>query len=163
MNFQKVKLLGLGMLVVVVATGCASAKKGGEMAKAATPAAAAGAGDAAGSAGVTATADAGSGGGDQGGQKMGKDDMYVVKVGDCLWCISALEEIYNNPYKWPLILKANTDQITDADLIFPGWELNIPRGYSPEEEERSVNHAKTRGAWELGVVEDSDMKYLSGE
>ena len=161
MNLQKLKMFGLGLLVVSVASGCASAKKGGEMAKAAAPAAAA-----AGSTGAAAASADSSGAAAAGaaaGAAMGKDDAYTVRVGDCLWCISGMEEIFNNPYMWPLILKANTDQITDADLILPGWELIIPRGFSDAEKARAVNHAHTRGAWELGVVEDSDKKYLSSE
>ncbi|NOR52314.1 MAG: LysM peptidoglycan-binding domain-containing protein, partial [Gammaproteobacteria bacterium] len=48
------------------------------------------------------------------------DTSYVVEQGDNLWTISGQEDIYDNPYQWPLIYKANRDQIRDADLIFPG-------------------------------------------
>jgi len=52
---------------------------------------------------------------------------YTVLKGDCLWNIAKKEEVYNDPYMWPRIYLAN-DQITNADLIYPGWELIIPRG-----------------------------------
>ncbi|MCK4359530.1 MAG: LysM peptidoglycan-binding domain-containing protein, partial [Candidatus Cloacimonetes bacterium] len=36
-------------------------------------------------------------------------------------------EIYNNPFEWPTIFRANTDQIKDPDLIYPNQILQIPR------------------------------------
>ena len=43
----------------------------------------------------------------------GKIKTYTVKKGDCLWYIAGYPEIYGNPLRWPLIYKANTDQIKD--------------------------------------------------
>lgn len=90
------------------------------------------------------------------------NDSYTVVRGDHLWGISAMSKIYGNPYKWPLIYKANSGQIKDADLIYPGQVLTITRNDSAAEVDRAVNHAKTRGAWSLGVVEESDKAYLAG-
>jgi len=48
---------------------------------------------------------------------------------DCLWRIAALPFIYNDPLKWPLLYKANTNKLQDpnnADLIQPGVILVIP-------------------------------------
>jgi hypothetical protein len=87
-------------------------------------------------------------------------DTYLVVRGDSLWKISGKPDIYNNPYQWPLIYKANRDKIKDADLIYPGQELEITRGNSQDEIDAAVNHAKTRGAWSLGVVEETDKAYL---
>ena len=89
------------------------------------------------------------------------DDSYSVVRGDHLWGISSKPTIYGNPYQWPLIFKANRDKIKDADLIQPGQVLSINRNASAAEVDAAVRHAKTRGAWKLGVVEDSDKKYLS--
>lgn len=89
------------------------------------------------------------------------DDAYMVVSGDTLWGISARSEIYGNPYQWPLIYKANRSQIQDADLIFPGQNLTINRNASAAEMDAAVNHARTRGAWSLGVVEASDEAYLA--
>ncbi len=86
---------------------------------------------------------------------------YTVEKGDNLWSISGQSDIYDNPFQWPLIYKANRDQIKDADLIFPGQELEITRGMSDAEIDAAINHAKTRGAWSLGNVEESDQVYLS--
>jgi nucleoid-associated protein YgaU len=86
---------------------------------------------------------------------------YMVEKGDNLWSISGKEDIYGNPYQWPLIYKANREQIRDADLIQPGQDLTIARGVSEYDIESAVTHAKTRGAWSLGEVEASDTAYLN--
>ncbi|HEB99468.1 MAG TPA: LysM peptidoglycan-binding domain-containing protein [Thiotrichales bacterium] len=88
--------------------------------------------------------------------------QYTVQRGDSLWAISGKAEIYNNPYQWPLIYKANADKIKDADLIYPGQEFSIDRNPSAAEVDAAIEHAKTRGAWSLGEVEESDRAYLGG-
>lgn len=61
-------------------------------------------------------------------------DHHVVKKGECLWWIAEYEDIYNDPFMWPLIYDANKDKIKNPDLIYPGQEFSIPRaGYSMEE------------------------------
>src|SRR5512143_1898151 len=85
---------------------------------------------------------------------------YTVARGDSLWHISGKSEIYGNPYQWPLIYKANRSKIKDADLIYPGQKLTINRNASDADIKAAVRHAKTRGAWSLGVVEESDRAYL---
>lgn len=89
-------------------------------------------------------------------------DSYDVVNGDSLWRISGKSEIYADPYQWPLIYKANRSQIKDADLIYPGQKLSIDRAASSGEIARAIQHAKTRGAWSLGVQEESDRAYLEG-
>lgn len=86
---------------------------------------------------------------------------YNVVRGDHLWGISSKSTIYGNPYQWPLIYKANRDKIKDADLIEPGQVFAINRKASSSEVDAAVRHAKTRGAWKLGVVEESDTAYLA--
>ena len=89
------------------------------------------------------------------------DDTYNVSRGDHLWGIASKSRIYGNPYQWPLIYKANSDQIKDADLIHPGQSLTISRGASSADVSAAVQHAKNRGAWQIGVTERSDKRYLS--
>ncbi len=86
---------------------------------------------------------------------------YTVEAGDNLWSISGRSEIYDDPFQWPLIYKANRHKIKDADLIYPGQYLDIERDLSEADIDAAVNHARTRGAWALGVVEDSDRAYLN--
>jgi nucleoid-associated protein YgaU len=88
-------------------------------------------------------------------------DSYSVQKGDNLWNISGKGSIYGDPYQWPLIYKANRDQIKDADLIYPGQDLSIDRAASSADVDAAISHAKTRGAWAIGVVEESDKAYLA--
>jgi len=74
-------------------------------------------------------------------------EPYSVQRGDTLWGISARERIYNNPFMWPLIYKANAQQIRDPDRIFPRQIFVIPRDYTPEEAAAAIQRARQRGAW----------------
>jgi hypothetical protein len=58
-----------------------------------------------------------------------------AKDRDCLWNISAKSEIYNDPMMWPKIWQANTDQIRNPDLIYPGQVLSIPPAGPKTDEE----------------------------
>ena len=88
-------------------------------------------------------------------------DQYQVVGGDNLWDISGKGEIYANPYQWPLIYKANRDKISDADLIYPGQVFDIDRAASSADIDAAIQHAKTRGAWSIGITEESDKAYLA--
>ena len=89
------------------------------------------------------------------------EDSYTVVGGDSLWGIAGKDSVYSNSYQWPLIYKANRSKIKDADLIYPGQNFDIDRGASAAEIDAAVNHAKTRGAWSVGDVEQSDLDYLN--
>ena len=85
---------------------------------------------------------------------------YLVVSGDNLWSISGQQTIYGDPFMWPLIYKANSGQIKDADLIYPGQYFYIPKARGAERA-AAIAHAKNRGAWTLGETEASDLDYLS--
>jgi len=91
----------------------------------------------------------------------GSAQKYEVVRGDNLWDISARPSVYDNPYQWPLVYKNNSDQIKDADLIYPGQVLDIDTNPSSADVAAAVAHAKSRGSWSLGVVEESDKAYLA--
>lgn len=59
-----------------------------------------------------------------------RGNTYTVgtwqKDRDCLWNIASKEDIYSDPFMWPKIWQANTDQIRNPDLIHPGQVLRIP-------------------------------------
>jgi nucleoid-associated protein YgaU len=59
--------------------------------------------------------------------------VYLVKKGETLVDISAKKPVYGDPYLWPLLYKANRDQIRDPKVIFSGQKLSIPRELTPEE------------------------------
>lgn len=85
---------------------------------------------------------------------------WIVAEGDNLWNVAAHEEVYTLAERWPLIYKNNLEQITDADLIYPGQVLDIPRDMSQAEIDAAVSHARNRGAWSLGPIEASDRVYI---
>ncbi len=86
------------------------------------------------------------------------DDVHIVASGESLWSISGLTSIYNDSFRWPLIYKRNTD-IEDADLIYPGQELAIPRDLTRADIDAAVAHARNRGAWSIGEIEAADQAY----
>ena len=86
---------------------------------------------------------------------------YSVIRGDNLWDISGKENVYGNSYQWPLIYKTNRNKIKDADLIYPGQVFDIDQNASASDIDAAINHAKTRGMWSVGDVEQSDMDYLA--
>lgn len=62
----------------------------------------------------------------------GLPGRYLVKKGDFLYQISGMEEIYADPLKWKRIWRANKnviDGFADPNLIYPDWELIIPRDW----------------------------------
>ncbi|SDN85841.1 hypothetical protein SAMN04488516_10947 [Desulfonauticus submarinus] len=58
---------------------------------------------------------------------------HTVRKGECLWWIAEYKEIYNDPFMWPLIYKANRDKIKNPDLIYPNQVFVVPRDFSLEE------------------------------
>ena len=55
--------------------------------------------------------------------------VYVVQKGDFLYKIAEMDEIYADPLKWKRIYRANRELIQDPNLIYPDWELTIPRDW----------------------------------
>ena len=51
---------------------------------------------------------------------------YEVIKGDHLWGIASKPETYDDAYMWPRIYRANHEQISDPDLIYPKQMLNVP-------------------------------------
>ncbi|MBT1075460.1 LysM peptidoglycan-binding domain-containing protein [Geobacter grbiciae] len=53
--------------------------------------------------------------------------VHTVKRGETLPQIAAQSEVYGDALLWPLIYRANRDQIRDPKRIWPGQVLRIPR------------------------------------
>lgn len=85
---------------------------------------------------------------------------YRVVGGDSLWRIAGRGDVYGNAYQWPLLYKENAGKIQDADLIHPNQELSVVTHPMRNAVDAAVQHARTRGAWEIGRTEDSDRRYL---
>jgi hypothetical protein len=58
---------------------------------------------------------------------------YTVRRGETLPQIAARSEIYNDSTLWPLIYRANRDQIRDPRQLWPGQVLKIPRHFTRDE------------------------------
>jgi len=54
---------------------------------------------------------------------------HTVKRGETLPQIAALPEVYGDTSLWPLLYKANRDQISDPGVVWPGQVLRIPRNH----------------------------------
>ncbi|KAE9532261.1 peptidoglycan-binding protein LysM [Ursidibacter arcticus] len=61
-----------------------------------------------------------------GEQVANDDEFYVIQKGDTLWKIA--EKAYGNGAKYTAIVDANKEVIKDADKIFPGQKIRIPKG-----------------------------------
>lgn len=58
---------------------------------------------------------------------------YTVRRGETLPQIAARSEIYNDSSLWPLIYRANRDQIRNPTQLWPGQVLKIPRHFTRDE------------------------------
>lgn len=62
---------------------------------------------------------------------------YRVRRGENLFAIAARRNVYGDALLWPLIYKANRDQIKNPQQIYPGQLLTIPRDVSEKEKEEA--------------------------
>jgi nucleoid-associated protein YgaU len=60
-------------------------------------------------------------------------DSYTVRRGETLPQIAGRSEIYNDSSLWPIIYRANRDQISDPKRLWPGQALVIPRHFSRDD------------------------------
>lgn len=80
-----------------------------------------------------------------------KPDVISYKVvrGDHLWGIAKKKEHYGNAFAWPIIYKANRDQIKDPDLIYPNQVFKVP----PLSEEEKSKYQKLRQNYKPAPVQ----------
>lgn len=52
-------------------------------------------------------------------------EFYEIKQGDTLWAIA--KNHYGDGNKYHQIFEANREVIKDADLIYPGQKIRIPK------------------------------------
>lgn len=72
---------------------------------------------------------------------------YTVRpwdtFGDCFWNIAGRPWVYNNPYHWPILYRANRSKLenpSNPNLIEPGTVLDIP----------SIRGEIRQGMWDSG-------------
>ena len=68
-------------------------------------------------------------------------DKIVVKVGENLATIAARDEVFSDALLWPLIYKANRDQIKNPEEIFVGQVFIVPRDKSKAEADAARHEA----------------------
>lgn len=66
---------------------------------------------------------------------------HEVVKGDTLWGIATMPKHYGNGFMWPLIFKANRDQIQDPDLIYPEQVLKVRNDISDAEKQKAIDAA----------------------
>ncbi len=69
---------------------------------------------------------------------------HTVKRGESLPFIALQPEIYNDRNLWPLIYRANRDQISNPKHIWPGQVLRIPRNPSREDLNEARRYSQDR-------------------
>lgn len=70
-------------------------------------------------------------------------EQIEVREGETLSDISSREEVYGDSLLWPLVYRANRDQIKDPMQIFPGQVLVIPRDKTDEEKRSAREEARS--------------------
>ncbi len=70
---------------------------------------------------------------------------HTVRRGETLPQVAARAEIYNDAALWPLIYRANRDQIKDPYQLWPGQILKIPRGFGKDDAIEARKQAIRRG------------------
>ena len=69
-----------------------------------------------------------------------EEGKYTVEKGDTLWKISS--QTYGDPFQWPLLFKANRDQIKDPDIIETSLELGVKKDFDETQIKDAVQAAK---------------------
>lgn len=69
---------------------------------------------------------------------------YTVRRGETLPQIAARSEIYNDSSLWPLIYRANRDQIRDPKQLWPGQVLLIPRHFSKAQAIEAIRYSNKK-------------------
>jgi len=69
---------------------------------------------------------------------------YTVRRGESLPLIASRPEVYGDRNLWPLIYRANRDQISDPRHIWPGQVLRIPRNLGRDDLAEARRYAQER-------------------
>lgn len=77
---------------------------------------------------------------------------YTVSAGETLWTIAAQPRVYDDPLLWPLLYKANRDQIRDPRQIYAGQVLNIPRDLAPADLDEARETARSSDIFPVGKL-----------
>ena len=69
---------------------------------------------------------------------------YTVRRGESLPLIASQPEVYGDRNLWPLLYRANRDQISDPRHIWPGQVLRIPRNLGHDDFAEARRYSQER-------------------
>lgn len=73
-------------------------------------------------------------------------DRYTVVSGDTLALIAAKKEVYGDTRLWPLLYRANVNQLGPRGLIFPNQVLVVDRNHTQEDIKALIGRTKQPAA-----------------
>ncbi len=81
-----------------------------------------------------------------------KVSRYDVREGDTLWLIAARPEVYGDPLLWPVLYRANRDQIKDPRRVYEGQTLEVPRNMTENDLEEARRQARQSEIFPVGQL-----------
>ena len=70
---------------------------------------------------------------------------YVVQEGESLWHVAGQQEVYGNPYLWPLVWEANKNRVKQPYQVYQGLRLTIPAHPTLQEVSQALAYSKSNG------------------
>lgn len=67
---------------------------------------------------------------------------YTIVSGDSLWSIAGESDVYGDSMLWPILYKANRDEIADPDLIRVDQVIKIPTNPSDAQKDEALREAE---------------------
>ena len=82
---------------------------------------------------------------------------HKVRSGESLWTISAREDIYANPWLWPLIWQANRESLKNPGSVRAGQTLKIRANPTVDEVVNAVNYAHEHSGTRINIGEVKEV------
>ncbi len=81
-----------------------------------------------------------------------KVSHYDVQEGDTLWLIASRPEVYGDPLLWPVLYRANRDQIKDPRRVYEGQTLEVPRNMTDADLDEAREQARQSEIFPIGQL-----------
>jgi hypothetical protein len=75
-----------------------------------------------------------------------------VQAGDTLWLIASRPEVYGDPLLWPVLYRANRDQIKDPRRVYEGQTLEVPRNMTDADLDEAREQARQSEIFPIGQL-----------
>ena len=82
---------------------------------------------------------------------------HKVSSGESLWTISARDDIYANPWLWPLIWQANRESLKNPGSVRAGQTLKIRANPTVDEVVNAVNYAHEHSGTRINIGEVKEV------